>query len=253
MTVAFDAVGPSSAGFSSGTALTTYTWSHTVGAAANNCIIVCITLDNEANTDTATVKYGTTTLTLLDGPTQSGGGTGSGGYQAVYGAAGVATGTNTVTVTVTTGPQDITAGSISFTGVDQTTPFGTVASTTSSKSVTVPSTTSGNYVVSFMSAGNTITLPTGPTQAWLDNFQGGAGASTGNDAGVYEASTGSSMTITWATTSTVWVIDAFEVQATGGIVSASATGLTGLSPDVPVAGAAAIGPGPNLTIVAFDL
>jgi hypothetical protein len=87
----------------------------------------------------------------------------------------------TVSVQASGGTYSFIGGSISFTGVDQTTPFGTAVTGAGDNSglanppsVTVSSAT-GNMVVDILAYGNPINGATG-TQEWLDNVDTNSGA-----------------------------------------------------------------------------
>lgn len=111
-----------------------------------------------ANPDsmTASITYAGVAMTSV-GKVHNGSGTG--GYTELFRLIAPATGANTVTVTLTAAAT-ISAGSVSFTAADQTTPLGPVVlapgstSTGTATSVAVPSTTSGNPVIDVASWGS---------------------------------------------------------------------------------------------------
>ena len=88
----------------------------------------------------------------------------------IYGLLAPARGSATITVTLPAGPCSVVAGSLSFTGVDQTTPTGTAttAAGTGTSASTSPSTVQGDKVISVLgSTGATTATPqAGATVRW---------------------------------------------------------------------------------------
>src|SRR4051794_35695390 len=118
MAVAFDAVGPSSAGASS-TASTTGAWSHTC-TGANRCLFVGVAAGvspDGAIPATATHGGGPMTSAGLVRSNSS-----NRGWVQLCSLTGPATGASTVVVTTSAGTSTLAAGSVSFTGVHPTTP-----------------------------------------------------------------------------------------------------------------------------------
>lgn len=183
MAVVFDAVGPSSAG----TAInaSSSSWSHTcTGSNRLLTVSVSIGLSDDSNSAVA-VTYNGVAMTAASTPVHSGNVTA--GYVQMFYLVAPATGSNTVqvshTISGSAAAADIISGSVSFTGVDQTTPVTNVATATgtlvSSGSVSVTSAT-GNMVVDafccgsgFASGGST------QTNRWLNNFNSNTGAGSG--------------------------------------------------------------------------
>ena len=181
MAVAFDAVGPSSAGTSVSGA-TSLSWTHT-GVGSALAYIAGGGCAADAATTTLTVD-GASATSL--GKVHNGGGTA--GFTEAFGIANVATGARSVVWTASTST-DLEGGSASYTGAGTTfgTAFGTPvthasAGNVSSDTVTVTGTTAGNIVSGLGSAGSSISSFTG--QRWLINFNAlsGAGNAAGGDA-----------------------------------------------------------------------
>jgi hypothetical protein len=219
--VAFDVAGGGSGTSSS----TTYNWTHTVGGGVTNgAILVGVATDASADGAlTTTVTIGGTTATSLgkihcDNTTQ--------GYLQVFGlATGSTTGSVAIATTVSGGtPTDINGGSLSFSGVNQTTPFiNTLTSPavnngwgsgTTPSGTTPGATTSGNLVAGFCANGSAIASATSPsTSQFIDNFKTTGDFAAGCSAGATSAATGSAVTMAWTVTSDFWAVLVTEVQA----------------------------------------
>lgn len=208
MAVAFDALGPSSAG--SGTTNTTsISWNHTCSG-SNRLLIVGVGMGGATASVTTSVTYNSVGMTsmgqvLSDNQTD--------GWVEMFYLIAPSTGTNQVVYTCSHS-RDLTGGSLSYTGVDQTTPvvntataFG--ASTTPSVNVTNPS---GNIVVDAVVCGSAITS-SNQTLQWKDNLAGTSGA--GNAAQSTSTSTGT-VTMSYVTPSDWWGIIATSVAAASG-------------------------------------
>ena len=126
-TVAFGA--QSSASTTSGTTLA---WSHVVGSGTNRILMVGITIGGNSTTGAVStvtsVTYGSQALTLV--PNTAISAANAEIRTEIWYLLAPNTGTNTITVTLPAGARSITGGGVSYTGVDQTTPFGTAASAT---------------------------------------------------------------------------------------------------------------------------
>lgn len=211
--VAYDATGPSSSGAKVGGA--TLTWTHTVGSSGTNrALLVGASVgDNSPNDSscTATAKDGTTTMTSLakahtDNQNH--------GYEQVWGLANPPTGANSITVTVTgCTPNEVTGGSESFTGVSQSTPFGTPVTAFGSgttASATAAS-TSSDMMAGFVANGSSISSATSPsTSRFIAN--GNNNTAAGNSAGATSAATGSNVTMAWSVGSDWWAVAEIQVQ-----------------------------------------
>jgi len=178
--VAFDAVGPSSAGASvaSGSSLS---WNHTVTASgANLLLMAAIAVGSSPDTGrTLAVTYNGVAMTpvgLVHSNNQAL------GYVQLFSLKAPASGTHPVLVTLTGGTASLAAGSVSFTGVDQTTPVRNVTTnfgTGVSPNVTVAS-APGDMVVDAMVTGCDGTITSSKTLRWLKQVNcstaGGIGA-----------------------------------------------------------------------------
>jgi hypothetical protein len=201
MAVAFDAVGPSSAGTNS--ASSPMTWTHTA-TGSNLAVIVGISQNNNIyNAGEVTVTYGGTAMTFLgERPSNDQ----TAGLAQLFGLVNPPTGAQTVSVQRSAGTYGFIGGSISFTGVDQTTPFGTAVTAAGDNSggSTPPtasvSSASGNMVVDVVVYGSPLSGATG-TLRWMDNVDGTTAAN--NAAGSTYAGA-SSVTVGYNPSSKDW-------------------------------------------------
>src|SRR5450759_4874472 len=168
MAVAYDAVGPSGGGGTYQTGATSITWSHTCSG-SNRLLVVGLTVVLASTTNTMTVTYAGTAMTLLtqiaplaDGIT----------YDRIYYLVAPAIGANNVVVTTSAAYQAITAGSVSFTGA-ATAPFGTpgtyFANGFTTSTVTLTGTQAGSICIDLWGYGG-LGTPTGnQTLRWANN------------------------------------------------------------------------------------
>lgn len=158
-TIAFDA----QASATPVTSGTTVTWSHTVATSSNTVLFVCAAGDGNAMTSTVTATYGAQPMTLInkveDGSTVWG--------HAAFILVAPLTGTHTITVTTSVIFSNAgTGASISFTGVNQSTPNRTFtgASGTTAITVTAANSVAGDVVVDCMNDfGTASTIASGTT------------------------------------------------------------------------------------------
>jgi len=200
----YDAVGPSSAGTSSAGS-TSLSWSHTVGAGVTSGammvgIAVGVGTDTgfNASVTCATVPMNQIGLLHSANSTQ--------GFVAVFGLTGISPGANAIAVSVSGGtPDDIAGGSLSFSGVDQTTPFGTPylacpTANTSAPTISVTGNTNGNVIAGFCCFGHALSGITTGTSRYLIFVDPNTRA--GCAAGATTPATGGTDTITWSASGT---------------------------------------------------
>ena len=214
MAVTFDALGAGSHVTS-----TPLTWNHTCGASANYLIVV-IAVDAASSdaTATATATYNSVSMSSLQ-VWHSGGAGQAHGYVQMFGLASPATG-SALQVSVSiggAGTWDNAAGnSMSFIGVTAigtpATGDGVVSST--SGSVTVPSTTSGNLIAVGVCNGSGGLAFTNGTSEWVNLDGGGTGGAAGFCSGAYNTSTGSGVTTNFTQTADFYGAVAVELLAT---------------------------------------
>jgi hypothetical protein len=218
MVLALDAIGPSAAG-QTATNPANATWSHTV-TGTQTALLVWVGVGQASGSDATKNITGITyngvamTLALVVHTNNS-----TSGYLAVYKLTNPATGAHNVVVTFNTAPSHCEAGSIDWSGADQTTPFGTPVSGFGDNALAtaaMASNTSGNQICFGVCSGNfTGTNPTSPaTKRIQANF---STSSAGGCFGVATIpATGSSVTCSWAITSDFWALIAIEVKAAAG-------------------------------------
>jgi len=201
MAVAFDAVGPSSSGTSSvGSPLT---WSHTASG-SNRAVIVGISQNNNVyNAGEVTVTYGGTAMTFLgERPSDDQ----TAGVAQLFGLVNPPTGAQTVSVQRSSGTYGFIGGSISFTGVDQVTPFATAVTAAgdntggSNPPTASVSSATGNMVVDVVVYGSPLSGATG-TLRWMDNVDGTTAA---NNAAQSTYAGASSVTVGYNPTNKDW-------------------------------------------------
>lgn len=211
-TVAFDALGPSAAG-QTGTNVSTINWNHVVGAGSNRLLLVNVTIgaNPDSRTITSVVCSGAAAPCNGGGMTAVAGGlvhanAGTAGYTAAYFLiAPPASSTVTITITLGTSSPSLEGGSLSFTGVDQTTPITNV--TTATGTGTAPSvagtTTATGMAVDALVCGNTISTSS-QTNRIKNNSLPASSAAGGASAMSTAAGTGSSVTMAYTISSDDW-------------------------------------------------
>lgn len=179
MAVAFDAVGPDATGADVNSSAT-LSWNHTCSG-SNRLLVVSVSMGNSPDTSiTTSVTYNGVSMTSLTAPVH--GNSGTAGYVQLFYLVAPATGTNTVAVTVSTSVDAITGGSVSFTGVNQSTPLnGTTTNTGTGTSASVSVTTNTNdMIVDGICCGNGFNTGSTQTNRWLrfndSNTSAGSGA-----------------------------------------------------------------------------
>jgi len=206
--VAFDAVGPSSAGV--GFTTSPGTWTHVNNG--NGIVVGCTVFTGSSDTVTG-VTYGGVALTKIGFVSDTAGGV------SFWGLIGPTcpTGSNTVSVAVSDGTNNHNAGSISVSAAGSfgTPVTGQTASNTTSLAVTVNGTVADGLIVSVAAHGNSGTWGfTGGTVQWSHNGTSGSGADNG--AGGTIASAGGNQTVTWTnSTSDAWAVVAVEILPAG--------------------------------------
>ena len=178
-------------------------WNHTVGSGANPVLVVGV-----VGGCTPSVTYAGVSMTHAG---QVFNDNQSPGTTDLFVLAAPATGTNMVRVSYTGCTSDVEAGSISFTGVNQSTPLAHVATnygSGSNASVTVSS-TSGDMVVDVVGNGSAITSSS-QTLLWRKNQNG----NTANGNGAQSMAAGaSSVTMGYSVIADWWGIVGADVVA----------------------------------------
>jgi hypothetical protein len=207
--VTFDTVGPSAAGASATSPTQTLSWNHTCSGTERLLVVgVALGTGNSSGFTAAVTCNGVAMRAVAKANSNNG----TVGFVQLFVLAAPAVGANTVLVTPNVTADALSCGSVSFNGVDQTTPVITsVAAGGSSAvpSVVVPSTTSGNMIVDGACSGGPLTS-SNQTQRWLRNTNTSTGA--GNGAGS-TAAAGGPVTMSYVATNDWWGIAAVEVRA----------------------------------------
>jgi hypothetical protein len=221
--VAFDAAGPSSAGTSSATS--PLTWTHTPAGTPSAVYAGLAVSNNGGAADTAyatAATYGGTAMTSM-GKQSSGftGLTGTAGFVEVFRIDAPAAGAQTVTITVTGATFDvITGGSVSVTGSggESATVTG-FAQFVAGATITVPSTTSGNLCLAFMTCGaGGVAFTTGTKRYEKD---AGTNSAAGNTAAGTNPSSAGTTSLVWTQANDFYGAIAFEVQAPSALAVAT--------------------------------
>ena len=218
-TVAIDAVGPNSGGAWAGGSqnATTLSWTHTVTSTGQNPLLVAgITVgsDYDAGLSLAVTYDGTpmNSAGVVHGDNQSA------GFTQLFYLASPTPGAHLVQATLSGGTADLIGGSISFTGVNQSTPLQNIVSNyggSAAISVTVNS-APGDMVVDTACTGSGFNS-SNQTSQWTNNLTGETGCSNGAQS---TAAGTSSVTMGYNVINDWWGIIGADV------VAASAPGTT---------------------------
>lgn len=197
MAVAFDAAASSSS------KVTTLTYSHTVGAAGSDRLILVSTLVNDGDATTSSVTYAGVSLTnylthAAEGKAIS-----------LWRLVAPATGANDVVITLS-GETDVVGGSTSWTGADQSPTLTTAVNSGNSATSTVDITSAVNdFVTDSRSGSNTPTVGAGQTERW-NLAQGGRLSAGSTETGA------ATVTMSWSNSSSPWTIAATNIVRVGG-------------------------------------
>jgi hypothetical protein len=229
MSVAYDNVGPSSALGTNTTAgsasWTTFSlsWSHTVTTSGSNpALFVGVNFSPQNNGTSATLAATYAGVTMQSAGTVLPNNTSGVGFAQLFYLANPATGTNTVQVTATyvsgtrSASDGLIGGSVSFTGVNQTTPeqnFITNYGSGSSGSVSVTS-SSSDMTLSTLVSGTYGTTTSTNTLRWADGSASVGGQAACNAAQA-TAPGASSVSMGFSFTSDWWGIIGVDVAAAG--------------------------------------
>lgn len=213
MALAFDAVGPSAAG-QTASSPTSVTWSHTCSG-SQRVLVVGVAVGDVSSDATKTISgvtYAGVAMTSLGVKHAN---DASNGYLQVFALINPASGANNVVVSFAAAPSSAECGSLSFTGADQTTAWGTpvlAAGNTTLATAAVASNVNGNIIAFFTAGGSGFFAnPTSPaTVRWVANLDGNSGG--GNGAGATIPATGSSVTCSWGLGADWWALIAVEIK-----------------------------------------
>lgn len=180
MAVTFDAVGPSAAG-QAATGASSITWSHTCSGSSRLLIASAAfgVSGNPGYTATATCNgVAMTSVARINSNNSS-----TDGWVQIWSTVNAAD-QNTLVLTLSAGQADISSGSVSLNGVNQTTPLGTPVTgygdTTTMPNIVVPATTVGNMLVDTICDGNVNGIASSiRTSRWIRNINGNTAAGNG--------------------------------------------------------------------------
>jgi hypothetical protein len=202
--VQVDTVAPNGSG-ASGSSVSSLSWTHAVSG-SNRFLVVGVALGSYGATITMSATYNGASMTSAGFVNSDG--TDVSGVQLFYLLA-PPVGSHTVQVTLSGGTADLEAGSISFTGVNQTTPVTNIESnygSGTSASVAVPSAT-GDMVVDAIANGSAI-ASSGQTLRWLKNQNGNT---TGGNGAQSTAAGASSVTMSYLMVDDWWGMIAMDI------------------------------------------
>ncbi len=201
MAVAFDAVGPNSTGAQSGTS--PLTWTHTLVSGSSTVVLAFVSADsaNDAGMSIACTCGGVSMTPVATVHSNNG----TVGFGTLFSLTAVTSGAKTMVATVSggSGLDDVSGGSLSFTGVNQSTPLGTPVTGTSAGTSTpatkaLASNTNGNLIAGFAVAGSNFSSATAPsTSRWISPALGATAGAGAYNVGATSPATGSSVTMAW--------------------------------------------------------
>ena len=210
--VAVDSVGPSSAG-TSASAASSLSWTHTVTSSGSNLALV-VGVGVGARPDdgmTLSVTFNSVAMTsvgLMHADNTDH------GFVQMFCLAAPASGTHTVAVSLSGGTAALVGGSISFTGVNQTTPCkNTATAYNSGTSVSVAVTSAaGDMVVDAVGTGSGVSAST-QTLEWVNNF---SSATADGNAAQSVAPGASTVTMGYTGINDYWAIIGVDIAAASG-------------------------------------
>lgn len=208
----------------------TVTWTHTMGAGTNQVLIVGIQNFSSTLRTVNALTYNGVGMTLLKAAN-----TGSFDAGELWYLVNPTTGANTVSCTLSGSASGISAGGMSFTGVDQTTPMDVVggasqAGSGASISGSITTVTDLAWVFGTVTYDDpTHTLTCGNTQDWNSTASShiGAGSHTG------PKTPAGSQSLTWTSSANVGTPWVMVLGALRPAVTASASGYYNLIPGTP--------------------
>lgn len=217
MTVALDAIGPSSTGQAAISAGNTSTWLHTVGAGANQVLYVGIAVgffSTDTSGSTTAATYNGVAMTSIGKVKSNNSGN---GYVEVFRLIAPPQGAHTVSVVCSTSPTSMVGGSLSYNGANQTTPNTTPVTNFGSgtnPNCSVTGGAVGDLALNFACCGSAFTASNGTVEI-QNNFstQSGAGCMSCSQF----AGSASAVSMGYTAGNDWWGIVGFDIKAaTGG-------------------------------------
>lgn len=191
-------------------------WSHTASG-SDRYVRVSAGFTGFSSTTVSAITYGGNAMTLVANVTNTSGWGGAGGFCYIWGYVAPSTSSQTVSLTLSAGSNAGAAGSVSYTGVDQTTPSGDAVtgqgdSSFSAASVTVTDGATGDMVSDCITinAGGVSALTGLKTEAFKAQDSGYYGAAQ-------DASGAASVTMDWSWTgNNSYAMAAAAIKQVGG-------------------------------------
>jgi chitodextrinase len=216
-TVSVDSVGPGATGVATANGAT-LTWNHTVSG-SNRLLTVGVAIGVNSDTRTVSVTYNGIAMTSA-GKVHSYNRTD--GFVELFYLAAPAAGAHSVQLTMTGGSAAIEAGSVSFTGVNQTTPVRNIVTAfgnSTAPAVTVAS-APGDMVVDALAFGTSIGNSTKTTR-WISNQNSNTAGGNGAQS---TAAGASSVTMGYTTSDSAdwWGIVGMDIVAAPDVADTSA-------------------------------
>lgn len=208
MAVAFDAVGPSSAGAGQTTA-SPLTWSHTCGASAT-LLLVGVAVGGTTGANTVTATYNGVSMTAVDTQASN---NNTDGFVKLFKLVSPATGANTVSISasIINASNPIEGGSQSYIGANDIQNVTKAGGASVTPSVTVASSV-GNMTAAFMCDASAFS-GTNQTLRFRNNMS--VANAAGNLQGV-DAAGAASVTLTGTAPSDWWGVIGVDIIAAGG-------------------------------------
>lgn len=191
--VAFDAASSAN----TGDAASSLSFEHTVGTGSNRALIVGVALRNGSSEMVKGVTFDGTELKYIGSATRS-----THVRVELWGLVAPASGTKKVVVSLT-GSTRVAAGAMSFTGVDQTSPWGAPVADFGNgtlRTVTAPGVTAGGMVVDVFGSRRTdftYTVGSGQTVRWADETATGGGDHVRGAGSTKPTAVAGNVTVSW--------------------------------------------------------
>ena len=215
MSVALDAVGPGASG-ASAAGSTTLSWTHVCGA-NGVALLAWVALgafpDTSFSISSVTLD-GTKDFVALGSPLHTAVGVTGAGFGQWYGLANVASGSHTIAVTANSLADALEGGSLSYTGAEASSPFGTpqtaVAAGGTTASLSFTGSAAGDAVAFGAIAGHNLTASSG-TSRFVANLDTNTGA---GNAAASDVAAGGTVSASWTlSASDVWAVAGIEIFA----------------------------------------
>jgi hypothetical protein len=195
----------------SGGSTASLTWSHTCTGTGTDGILIVAAGFGETPPNTMSATYNAVAMTAVPSSYKDDGV--FDGVQLFYMLV-PPTGAHNVVVSYSPNPTGCAAGAVSYTGVNQSTPFGTAATASGSSAIASVSVTSavGELVIGALASdsNNTITINGGTSRWEVESVGGDTSYSQGDFTGA------SSVTVRWDQLNTNWAITGVSLKPVSG-------------------------------------